>query len=136
MRRSFIIILALFASHLMNGQVLTVKTLMASMDQPEVVKTDATVVTAFFKKWYIMETNIASVKIEKKNKRYILLAYDSQNNRTLATRLTIQPEGLYLTALYNLYGCECNCMDLGKFKFIKNKITGCIEGDLTIATAY
>ena len=136
MRKSFIVVLAVLASQFVSGQVLKAKTLIATQDQPEQVKADVTEVTGFFKKWYIMETTITSMKIEKKNKRYILLAFDSKNNQTLATRLTIQPEGLYLTALYNLYGCECNCMELSKFKFTKNKITGCTEGDLTIATAY
>jgi len=136
MRKTLVILLALFTGQAVFSQVLTAKTLVASKDQPELVKIEAAEVTAFYKKWYIMETTISSLKIEKKNKRYILLAYDSKNNQTLATRLTIQPEGFYLTALYNLYGCECNCMELNKFKFIKNKITGCAEGDLTIATAY
>ena len=136
MRKFFILVLAVLCSQFATSQVLKAKIFVAVEAQPELLKAAGTEVAAFFKKWYIMETTISSLKIEKKNKRYILLAYDLKNNQTLATRLTIQPEGLYLTALYNLYGCACNCMELDKFKFTKNKITGCSEGDLTIATAY
>ena len=136
MRILFIAVLTMSFAMAVEGQVLKAKTLMASLAQPEQLKADEKDITAFIKKWYIMETNISSMKIEKKNKRYMLLAFDTQNNQTLATRLMIDVDGLYLTAQYNLYGCECNCMELSKFKMINNKITGCSVGDLTIATAY
>ncbi len=136
MRKLFIVAIAVLNCQFLSGQVLTARVFVASQEKPEQVIANTSDVTSFFKKWYIMETIIRSIKIEKINKLYMLLVYDSKNNRTLTTRLTIKPEGLYLTALYDLYGCECNCMELNKFKFTKNKITGCSEGDLTIATAY
>ncbi len=136
MRKLFIVASAILICQFVNGQVLTAKVFVATQEKPEQVIANTSDVISFIKKWYIMETMIRSIKIEKINKRYMLLAYDSKNNRTLTTRLTIKPEGLYLTALYDLYGCECNCMELGKFKMTKNKIDGCTEGDLTIATAY
>lgn len=136
MRKSFILALAVSLCQFVTGQVLTARIFVASRDQPEQTITDVSEISAFFKKWYIMETTVTSIKIEKLNKRYMLLAYDSKNKQTLTTRLSIKPEGLYLTAVDNLYGCECNCMELSKFKLARNKVTGCSEGDLTIATAY
>jgi hypothetical protein len=136
MKKLFIAVITILSMQVLAGQVLKAKTLISAVAQPEQIKADGKDVTAFIKKWYIMETNISSMKIEKKNKRYILLAFDSKNNQTLATRLMIDVDGLYITAQYNLYGCECNCMELSKFKMINNKITGCTVGDLTIATAY
>jgi len=136
MRKLLIVVLTVFICHSSTGQVLTAKVFVASQNKPEEVIANKSDVAGFFKKWYITETMISSIKIEKINKRYMLLAYDSKNNRTLTTRLTIKPEGLYLTALYDLYSCECNCMELNKFKMTKNKVEGCMEGDLTIATAY
>lgn len=92
--------------------------------------------SAFLKKYYPSDAAFDTMKIEKVNKKYFLLARDISKDRTYAFRLWKDAGSLFLSILYQVNACQCDCLQMEAFLVEKNKIIGCREGGHIIAGAF
>ena len=123
--KKLLLVAGLIFSFTSHSQFVKVSLFVARVHTPEKVFITNEDLSQYVNHHYHQKINISDFVIEQHNKKWFLLAYDKQQGKTFALRLVNDGGRLETSLLYTMSSCDCDCLDLSKFKIERNRIVAC-----------